>query len=41
VGGRIFTDAEASGTDVSANGSNATASHITSDILQVMADRQA
>ncbi len=41
VGGRIFADAEASGTDVSANGSNATASHITSDILQVMADRQA
>jgi methanogenic corrinoid protein MtbC1 len=40
VGGRIFADAEATGNDVVANGSNATASHITADILQVMADRK-
>jgi hypothetical protein len=41
VGGRIFADADAAGTDVEADGSNATASHITADILQVMADKKA
>jgi methanogenic corrinoid protein MtbC1 len=40
VGGRIFADADAAGTDVEADGTNATASHITTDILQVMADRK-
>jgi methanogenic corrinoid protein MtbC1 len=40
VGGRLFADEAATGTDVAANGSSATASHITGDILRVMAARK-
>jgi hypothetical protein len=40
VGGRVFAEDAATSGDVTANGSNATASHIAGDILRVMADRR-
>jgi hypothetical protein len=38
VGGRVFADEAAKGTDVAANASSTTASRITGDILRVLAD---
>lgn len=40
VGGRLFADEDATGSDVAADGSNATASHIAADILRVIDDRE-
>jgi methanogenic corrinoid protein MtbC1 len=38
VGGRIFVDEAATGSNVAANGHNATASHIAADILRLITD---
>jgi hypothetical protein len=40
VGGRLFADEDATGSDVAADGSNATASLIAADILRVIDDRE-